>query len=175
MLIGIIANITKENVFEVVSSFISKLKKNKLDYILTKSLLEDKDKLKIELFDDFITDDKELYENADLIISIGGDGTMLATAFNAQFYDKPVLGVNLGKLAGDIVGLSDPTGGNQKGFFLSKSCGYKGFHFIPQMRFHLFNIRSGHGLMLIQLEFPISHCVFYAKHVFVSQTLLKVE
>ena len=98
MLIGIIANITKENVFEVVSSFISKLKKNKLDYILTKSLLEDKDKLKIELFDDFVTDDKELYENADLIISIGGDGTMLATAFNAQFYDKPVLGVNLGKL-----------------------------------------------------------------------------
>ena len=65
MLIGIIANITKENVFEVVSSFISKLKKNKLDYILTKSLLEDKDKLKIEIFDDFITDDKEVYEKAD--------------------------------------------------------------------------------------------------------------
>ena len=98
MLIGIIANITKENVFQVVSSFISKLKQNNLDYILTKSLSEDKDKLKIELFDDFITDDKEVYEKADLIISIGGDGTMLATAFNAQFYDKPVLGVNLGKL-----------------------------------------------------------------------------
>lgn len=98
MLIGIIANITKENVFEVVTSFLSKLKKNKLDYILTKSLLEDKDKLKIELFDDFITDDKEVYEKADIIISIGGDGTMLATAFNAQFYDKPVLGVNMGKL-----------------------------------------------------------------------------
>ncbi len=98
MLIGIIANITKENVFEVVTSFISNLKKNKLDYILTKSLSEDKEKIKIELFDDFVTDDKEVYEKADLIISIGGDGTMLATAFNAQFYDKPVLGVNLGKL-----------------------------------------------------------------------------
>jgi len=33
MLIGIIANVTKENVFEVVASFLSKLKKNKLDYI----------------------------------------------------------------------------------------------------------------------------------------------
>ena len=85
MLIGIIANITKENVFEVVLSFISKLKKNKLDYILTKSLSEDKDKLKIELFDDFITDDKEVYEKADLIISIGGDGTMLATALMHSF------------------------------------------------------------------------------------------
>lgn len=98
MLIGIVANITKENVLEVVSSFISKLKKNKLDYLLTKSLSEDKDKLKIELFDEFATDDKEVYEKADLIISIGGDGTMLATAYNAQFYNKPVLGVNLGKL-----------------------------------------------------------------------------
>jgi NAD+ kinase len=98
MLIGIIANITKENVFEVVSSFLSKLKKNNIDYILTKSLLEDKNKLKIELFDDFVVDDKEVYEKSDLIISIGGDGTMLATAYNAQFYDKPVLGVNLGKL-----------------------------------------------------------------------------
>jgi NAD+ kinase len=98
MLIGIIANITKENVFEVVSSFLTKLKKNKIDYLLTKSLSEDKDKIKIELFDDFVTDDKEVYEKSDLIISIGGDGTMLATAFNAQIYDKPVLGVNLGKL-----------------------------------------------------------------------------
>lgn len=98
MLIGIIANITKENVFEVVSSLLSKLKKNNLDYILTKSLSENNGKLKIELFDEFVTDDKEVYEKADIIISIGGDGTMLVTAYNAQMYNKPVLGVNLGKL-----------------------------------------------------------------------------
>ena len=98
MLIGIIANITKENVFEVVSSFLAKLKKNKIDYLLTKSIFEDKNKLKLELYEDFITEDKDIYEKSDVIISIGGDGTMLATAFNAQFYDKPVLGVNLGKL-----------------------------------------------------------------------------
>lgn len=70
MFIEIIANITKESIFKVVSSFISKLKKNNLDYILTKSLLGDKDKLKIELFDNFITDDKEVYEKADLIFSL---------------------------------------------------------------------------------------------------------
>ena len=46
MLIGIIANITKENVFEVVSSFLAKLKKNKIDYLLTKSISEDKEKVK---------------------------------------------------------------------------------------------------------------------------------
>ena len=98
MLIGIIANITKENVFDVVSSFLTKLKNNNIDYLLTKSLFEENNKLKIELYEDFITEDKDIYEKSDVIISIGGDGTMLATAYNAQFYDKPVLGVNLGKL-----------------------------------------------------------------------------
>jgi NAD+ kinase len=98
MLIGIIANITKENVFGVVSSFIKELKRNKLEYLLTKTLLEDKDKLKIEIDEDFLSDDKEIYERSDLIISIGGDGTMLTTAYHALSYDKPVLGLNLGKL-----------------------------------------------------------------------------
>jgi len=98
MLIGIIANITKENVFGVVSSFIKELKRNNLKYLLTKTLLEDKDKLKIEIDEDFLSDDKEIYEKCDLIISIGGDGTMLATAYQAQFYEKPVLGLNIGKL-----------------------------------------------------------------------------
>jgi len=98
MMIGIIANITKENVFEVVSSFLRKLKAAGMDYMLTKSLAEVKDKIKIKFDEDFPGDDKEIYEKSDVIISIGGDGTMLATAYNALCYDKPVLGLNLGKL-----------------------------------------------------------------------------
>ncbi|RKZ00589.1 MAG: NAD(+) kinase [Ignavibacteriae bacterium] len=98
MLIGIIANITKKNIFEVVSSFIQKLKANGLDYILTRTLVEEKDKLNIELDEDMPADDSEIYEKSDIIISLGGDGTMLSTAFHAHFYDKPVLGINLGKL-----------------------------------------------------------------------------
>ena len=98
MLIGIIANITKENVFSVVSSFIKELKKNNLEYLLTKTLMEDKDNIIIEIDEDYISDDKEIYEKSDLIISIGGDGTMLTTAYHALSYDKPVLGLNLGKL-----------------------------------------------------------------------------
>ncbi len=98
MLIGIIANITKENVFSVVSSFIKELKKNNLEYLLTKTLMEDKDNIIIEFDEDFLSDDKEIYEKSDLIISIGGDGTMLTTAYHALSYDKPVLGLNLGKL-----------------------------------------------------------------------------
>jgi len=98
MLIGIIANTTKEKVFDVVSSFLVKLKKNNINYILTKSLFEEQGKLRIDQNKNFAADDIEIYKESDIIISIGGDGTMLATAYNAQFYDKPVLGVNLGKL-----------------------------------------------------------------------------
>ena len=98
MLIGIIANITKENVFDVVSSFTSKLKKEKINYILTKSIAEEKGKLKFKIDEDFLTEDDEVYKKSDIIISIGGDGTMLATAFKAHLFDKPVLGLNLGKL-----------------------------------------------------------------------------
>jgi NAD+ kinase len=98
MLIGIIANITKENVFDVVSSFISKLKKEKVNYLLTKSISEEKGKFKLKIDEDFLAEDDEIYEKSDIIISIGGDGTMLATAYKAHIYDKPVLGLNLGKL-----------------------------------------------------------------------------
>lgn len=98
MTVGIIANVTKEKVFEVVSDFIRKLKENEFDYILTNSLIEENEKLKIEIHEDFLSDDEEIYKRSDVIISIGGDGTMLATAFNAQKFDKPVLGLNLGKL-----------------------------------------------------------------------------
>ncbi len=98
MTIGIIANITKENILEVVSSFIHKLKSNRLDYLLTKSLLEENQKLKLEIEENFLSEDDEIYEKSDVIVSIGGDGTMLATAYNALKYDKPVLGINLGKL-----------------------------------------------------------------------------
>lgn len=98
MLVGIIANITKENVFEVVSTLTNELKANGLDYLLTKTLLEDEKKIKIELDEDFLSDDSEIYEKSDMIISIGGDGTMLSTAYHAQLHDKPVIGLNLGKL-----------------------------------------------------------------------------
>jgi NAD+ kinase len=98
MLIGIIANITKESVLDVVFSFIAKLKKEKIGYLLTNSIVEEKRKLRLKSGKDSISDDEEIYNKSDIIISIGGDGTMLATAYKAHIYDKPVLGLNLGKL-----------------------------------------------------------------------------
>ena len=98
MLIGIIANITKESVLDVVSSFTTKLRKQKIDYLLTSSIYEESGKLKLKIDKDSISEDDEIYSKSDLIISVGGDGTMLATAYKAHIFDKPVLGLNLGKL-----------------------------------------------------------------------------
>lgn len=98
MRVGIIANITKENVLDVVSSFITKLNKEKIDYLLTKSIMLEAGKLNLKIDKGTISEDDEIYEKSDIIISIGGDGTMLATAYKAHIYDKPVLGLNLGKL-----------------------------------------------------------------------------
>jgi len=43
-------------------------------------------------------DEKALMEKSDLIIAVGGDGTIIHTAKAAAEFHKPVLGVNAGKL-----------------------------------------------------------------------------
>jgi NAD+ kinase len=96
MVIGIIANITKPKVNDVVKAFLNKLNHNGYQFILSKSLADKKEFVKID--PGRFEDDDTLCSKSDMIISIGGDGTMLATAYKAQFYDKPVLGINFGKL-----------------------------------------------------------------------------
>lgn len=98
MTIGIIPNITKQRVFEVVSELIKKLQSSNINFLLSDSLYEKKNLLteKTTKFN-FAKDDK-LCLKSDIILSIGGDGTMLASAFKAHKFDKPVLGINLGKL-----------------------------------------------------------------------------
>jgi NAD+ kinase len=98
MVIGIIANTTKQKVFSVVSELIKMLKDNGFDYLLSDDILRYKKFLTEKVIEKNFLDEDKLCKRSDVIISIGGDGTMLATAFHAQFYNKPVFGVNLGKL-----------------------------------------------------------------------------
>jgi NAD+ kinase len=42
--------------------------------------------------------EKDLYKSCDLLVALGGDGTMLRTAAEASRLNKPVIGVNLGKV-----------------------------------------------------------------------------
>jgi NAD+ kinase len=98
MTIGIAANLNKENVFNIISILTTKLSEHKINFLLSDTLLLYTDKFEKNIKKSRFTNDRNLYKRSDLIISIGGDGTMLDTAYKARFYDKPVLGVNLGKL-----------------------------------------------------------------------------
>jgi len=40
---------------------------------------------------------QEAFERADLLITVGGDGTILHTAKHSLAYNKPILGINLGR------------------------------------------------------------------------------
>jgi NAD+ kinase len=98
MIIGIAANITKENIFNIISVLTNKLTEHKINYLLSDTLLFARDRFDPQIPKNRFTSDRNLYKKSNVIISIGGDGTMLDTAYKARFYDKPVVGVNLGKL-----------------------------------------------------------------------------
>lgn len=98
MKIGIIANITKERAYTIVSMVVNILSDNGFEYLLSDSLMDKRNTLDKKIPQSLFVSNRTLCKKSDIIISIGGDGTMLATAYQAQFYNKPVLGINLGKL-----------------------------------------------------------------------------
>lgn len=98
MVLGVIPNLTKDGVFRVVSLLIGRMKNMGMDFFLSKSLAEFKDLLNFPLPDELFKDDLEIAKSSDIIISIGGDGTVLNVAYLAREFDTPIAGLNLGKL-----------------------------------------------------------------------------
>jgi len=98
MIIGILPNTTKEEIVETCRSFVAKLKDNGFDFLISKALVE----LDKNLMNDFgkskFVNNDELCKKSEMLISIGGDGTMLNSAFEARNTGTPLVGVNLGKL-----------------------------------------------------------------------------
>jgi NAD+ kinase len=43
-------------------------------------------------------DFNKMCERADFLVSLGGDGTLISLARRSYIYDKPILGINAGKL-----------------------------------------------------------------------------
>lgn len=98
MIIGIVGNSLKKDIAKVVLSLINILKEKKVEFYISNSLVNicSENTLQYER-NKFLPNDK-LAKESDIIISIGGDGTMLTTAYKAHLYNKPVVGVNFGKL-----------------------------------------------------------------------------
>lgn len=98
MLIGIIPNITKHDILKVVTKLLTELNENGLEFLLSKSLLPFRKDLENKFGAVNYMSHEDLCDESDIVISIGGDGTMLNTAYDARNSKVPMLGLNFGKL-----------------------------------------------------------------------------
>ena len=101
MNIALIPNLQKKGSINCAYNVI-----NELTSLGAKVLLEIKFKKYFPHFSDisFYKDIDSVLKNCDLVITIGGDGTIIHTSKRACLYQKPVLGINLGRI-GFVAGL----------------------------------------------------------------------
>ncbi|MEG8946007.1 NAD(+)/NADH kinase [Rosettibacter firmus] len=98
MILGIIPNITKTDILKTIEVIVEELQKYNLGFFICDSMLKKKNEFSEKLNNCSFLPLKELINKSDIIISIGGDGTMLNTAYEVRNDNKPIIGVNLGKL-----------------------------------------------------------------------------
>lgn len=93
MTFGIIANTKKEQIWDVLPDFLRWLESKGSSVVISDDL---KGRLKISRRR--FLPSHQLAEESDMILSFGGDGTLLSTARNIGRLQTPILGVNLGGL-----------------------------------------------------------------------------
>ncbi len=98
MKIGVIPNPAKANVKSVAEMIASKLDSLNADFYF-----ESISATELGISCNTLDNDS-IYEKCDVMIAVGGDGTIIHTAKNAAIYSKPVLGVNSGRI-GFMAGL----------------------------------------------------------------------
>lgn len=99
MKILIMPNLDKQNSGNVTNDIIKKLIELDFEVIMAERFYEFFNHLNVQ-FGDFY----KMIETCDLIVTIGGDGTIIHTAKHAVCVGKPILGVNAGRL-GFMAGL----------------------------------------------------------------------
>ena len=93
MKVALLPNLTRNNARQVTDDVCAFLKKNGIEYFFEKELQS--------VFGENETylDDGELFSKSDIVIAIGGDGTIIHAAKKAYKYSKAILGINAGNLA----------------------------------------------------------------------------
>lgn len=89
--IAIIVKPHTNNIREITLDIINYLKSNNKNIILEKRAAEALDSKEF-------SDDSEIREEADLLVVLGGDGTLISAIRLLQDKDTPVMGINLGRL-----------------------------------------------------------------------------
>lgn len=106
MKIAIIINSSKENAMPIAKESVKVLLNAGAEVLLT-------EEFKNQFQNVNVFKDEQLYELADIIVVIGGDGTIIHSAKKAAEYSKPILGINAGRV-GYLAGLEGNELGNLK-------------------------------------------------------------
>ena len=99
MTYGITGNTGKEALWQPVAELTRTLHRKGLPFCLHRDVgrgLEERDLVDAAFCAEYTTDD--LAESADLLLSFGGDGTILRSAHQVGTRGTPILGVNIGRL-----------------------------------------------------------------------------
>lgn len=91
---AVVPNLSRLHAEEVTRNVCKELKFLKADFAMCG---EHK-----EIFSDVCSkymSEEDLYRISDVVIAIGGDGTIISCAKNASAYSKPILGINAGRVA----------------------------------------------------------------------------
>ena len=103
MKIAVIPNLSKKNADVYTSKVIKKIFSLNAEVLM----LSDKQKFFNDRKIKYYSNIGNLIFNCDIVITIGGDGTIIHKAKHAARFSKPILGINLGKI-GFVAGL-EPT------------------------------------------------------------------
>ncbi len=94
MKIAVLPNLSRNRAQYYTARLVEKLKKSGSSIFMSSRFAEDFHGCGVRFFDDF----DEMVRLCDLLVAVGGDGTIIHCARHAAAFDKPVLGVNVGRL-----------------------------------------------------------------------------
>ena len=98
MRFGIAGNLRKQGVPKIAQRVIQRFEIEGVDYVVERTLADElRKRFRLKLSGRTISD-RNLAGGSDILISLGGDGTILRLARQVAEKGTPILGVNLGKL-----------------------------------------------------------------------------
>lgn len=98
MNIGIVPNTAKSEILAILKRVTEILDKNSVQYFLSETTRQiEGAEVELNNANSFYST-RDLATKCDVILSLGGDGTMLNTAFEIKNFNTPLVGVNIGKL-----------------------------------------------------------------------------
>ena len=92
--IALVPNLTKKGAYQCSLDVIDRLSELGMDILMCDNLKDSYQNSKIQL----CRTHREMYELCDMVLTIGGDGTIIHAARFAAPLKKPLLGINMGRL-----------------------------------------------------------------------------